>query len=83
MAEAIPSYNGKITFVEGKPVFEATTGLGSVTTGLLTISPQTALVGLPKIINEVRDMAIGNVIGIHSATGKVGVGAAGYNVSFG
>lgn len=83
MAEAKPSYNGKITFVDGSPVFEATTGLGSVTTGLLTLSPQTALVGLPKIINEVRDMAVGNAIGIHSATGKVGLGVVGYNVTFG
>ena len=83
MAEAKASYNGKITIVDGEPQFEATTGLGSVTAGLTTLSPQVALIGIPKVINEVRDVVVGNMIGIHSATKKVGVGAAGYNVTFG
>lgn len=80
---ATPTYNGKITFVDGSPVFEATTGLTSVTTGLLTLSPQTALIGGPKIVNEIRDMVIGNMIGVHSTSGRIGLGVAGYNVNFG
>lgn len=83
MATATPTYNGKITFVNGAPVFEATETLESVTAGLLTLSPQVALVGLPKIVNEVRDMVIGNAVGQHSATGKWAVGVAGYNLNFG
>jgi hypothetical protein len=63
---------------------EGTGILNYVTDGLTTLfSSQKVAVGHAATVQKVALVAAGNMAGIHSATGKLGVGALGKNIYFG
>lgn len=63
---------------------EASGALNYVTDALSTLfSSQKVAVGHAATVQKIALVAAGNMAGIHSATGKLGVGALGKNIYFG
>lgn len=69
---------GAVTFVEG-------TGIVKYTTDALStlISTEKAVVGYGSLLQKVGLFLGGNVAGIHSATGRLGMGVFRKNIYFG
>lgn len=69
---------GTPTLVEGTGI------LNYVTDALSTIfSAQKVVVGHAATVQKIALVAAGNAVGVHSTTGKLGVGALGKNIYFG
>lgn len=69
---------GTPTFVEGAGVIKyASDALSTL------FSSQTVAVGHAATVQKIALVVAGNMAGIHSATGKLGVGALGKNIYFG
>lgn len=70
---------------EGVPTLVEGTGVVNYVTDALTtiISSQKVAVGHAATLQKIALVAAGNMAGIHSATGKLGVGALGKNIYFG
>lgn len=70
---------------EGVASFDASEGvIGYMTDALTTVLSTTkAPVGAPALVQRIGLAVGGNIIGIHSATGKLGMGALGKNIVFG
>lgn len=69
---------GEATFAEGS-------GIVKYATDALTtlVSTDKAVVGYGAIVQKLALFVGGNMVGIHSATGRVGVGALRKNIYFG
>lgn len=69
---------GAMTFVDG-------TGVVSYATDALStiLSTDKAVIGYGAIVQKVALFLGGNVVGIHSATGRLGMGALRKNIYFG
>lgn len=74
----------KIT-AEGVASFEEGAGATKMITNALTtlVSTTSAPVGYAALIQKVGLVVAGNMIGVHSTTGRLGVGVAGRNIQFG
>lgn len=69
---------GEATFVEGAGILKyATDALSTV------ISTDKAVIGYGALVQKVGLFLGGNVVGIHSATGRLGMGALRKNIYFG
>lgn len=69
---------GKATFVEGAGVVKyATDALSTL------ISTDKAVVGHGALVQKIGLFALGNMAGIHSGTGRLGVGILRKNIYFG
>lgn len=70
---------------EGVPTLVEGTGILNYFTDALTtiVSSQKVAVGHAATLQKVALVAAGNMAGIHSATGKLGVGALGKNIYLG
>lgn len=70
---------------EGVTTFEDGAGaLKMITNSLVTIPSMTsAPVGYASLLQKAHLLVGGNMIGVHSASGRWGVGVAGKNVYFG
>lgn len=69
---------GVVKFVDGAGA------LKMVTDALTTVASTTkAPVGYTALIQKAGLVLAGNVIGVHSASGRAGVGVAGRNIFFG
>lgn len=78
--------HGIVTINEtGVPTLEEGTGvLNYVTDALSTIfSTQKVAVGHAATVQKIALVTAGNMAGVHSTTGKLGVGALGKNIYFG
>lgn len=69
---------GAVTFVDGAGA------LNMIADALTTaISTTSAPIGYTALIQRGALLVAGNMIGIHSGTGRLGVGVAGRNILFG
>lgn len=70
---------------EGGATFEDRPGLAAMTTDALTtlISTTSAPVGYTALLQRAALLIGGNLIGVQSASGRLGVGVAGKNIYFG
>lgn len=78
--------HGVITIDEaGAPTLVEGTGIVNYMTDALTtiVSSQKVAVGHAATIQKIALVAAGNMAGVHSTTGKLGVGVLGKNIYFG
>lgn len=78
--------HGTITLDEaGVPTFVESAGVVAYVTDALStvLSSQKVAVGHAATVQKVALVVAGNAAGIHSATGKVGVGVLGKNIYMG
>lgn len=69
---------GEVTFTEGTGIVKyASDALSTL------VSTDKAVVGYGSLVQKVSLFVAGNVAGIHSGTGRFGVGIAGKNIYFG
>lgn len=70
---------------EGAVTFEEGSGAAKMITNAVTtlFSTTEAPVGYASLIQKVALVAGGNMLGIQSATGRLGLGVAGRNIYFG
>lgn len=75
---AVNPETGALTLTEG-------TGIVNYVTDALTtlISSQKVAVGYAATLQKIALVTAGNMAGVHSTTGKLGVGALGKNIYFG
>lgn len=69
----------------GSATFTASNGIVNYATDALStlVSTNKAVVGYGAIVQRLALFAGGNMVGIHSATGRLGVGAFRKNIYFG
>lgn len=70
---------------EGFATFEEGSGAIKMITNAATtlISTTSAPVGYASLIQKAALVVAGNMIGVHSTTGQLGMGVAGRNITFG